>query len=67
MSNEMEKVTVDLPWTKCPHCGKIVGIGVIRTGKVKDLILTENNEVECPRPECGKLIGTLSLIGVKKN
>ena len=47
---------------QCGHCKKIIGCVVIRTVEVKGDLFTDSIEVECPRPECGKLLGHLDII-----
>lgn len=57
----MEKVVISIPWTECPHCHKIVGVAVLRTMPVKDLLLVDSSMAECPRSECGRLLGFVSV------
>jgi len=62
----MERVIVSIPYTECPHCHKIIGIAILRIGaKIKGSLLSDANELECPRAECGKLIGYATLASVK--
>ena len=56
-----KRVIMSVPMQECPHCHKIVGVAIVRSVKFKKDLLMDSNEVECPRQECGKLIGYLEV------
>jgi hypothetical protein len=60
--SEQKRVVVQVRDYVCPHCGKLVSHAVVRVGaELQDLILVDGAELECPRTECAKLIGHVSV------
>lgn len=57
----MEGVFFRLKMTVCPHCGKAISVGKIETVQVSGEVLADRNRVVCPRPECGGLLGYISI------
>ena len=50
---------------ECPHCKKLVGIAVARAKKIRENCYLIG-ELECPRPECGKIIAYLQVEALSK-
>ena len=51
---------------KCRHCGMLIGVVVVRSEKVGDDRFISKNQFECPRQECGKLLGHITTNWIGK-